>query len=144
MYHAVSGVATAGAAAGAGLAFSGLNLAYDICAAFALLAAGLALTRIVPRVPSQPLMFRGAAGRYGWALDDPHRPHLLIERPGSGYCLVPRRRRGEGWQLALGGCTRAHRRSSGATTKPVAEGLHSTSLRLTPDTWRDNEHNKRC
>lgn len=51
MYHPVSGLATAGAAAsGAGLAFTGLNVTYDICAAFALLAASLAVFRIVPRL----------------------------------------------------------------------------------------------
>ena len=37
------------AAAGTGLAFTGLNASFELCAAFALLAAGLALLRIVPR-----------------------------------------------------------------------------------------------
>jgi hypothetical protein len=50
VYNSVPGVATAGAAAaGAGLAFTGLNITYDICAAFALLAVGVAVIRILPR-----------------------------------------------------------------------------------------------
>jgi hypothetical protein len=50
MYNPTSGVATTAAAAGTGLAFTGLNVTYDICAAFALLAAGLAVLRVVPRL----------------------------------------------------------------------------------------------
>jgi hypothetical protein len=50
MYTPAAGVATTAAAAGTGLAFTGLNATFDICAAFALLAAGLAVLRIVPRL----------------------------------------------------------------------------------------------
>jgi hypothetical protein len=49
MYNPISGVGAGAVAAGAGLAFTGLNITYAICAAFAVLAAGLAVTRIMPR-----------------------------------------------------------------------------------------------
>ena len=50
MYTPASGVATTAAAAGTGLAFTGFNAVMDICVAFALLAAGLGLLRIMPRL----------------------------------------------------------------------------------------------
>jgi hypothetical protein len=50
MYDPVAGVAATAAAAGTGLAFTGLNATFDACAAFAVLAAGLAVLRIVPRL----------------------------------------------------------------------------------------------
>ncbi len=50
MYTPAAGVATTAAAAGSGLAFTGLNATYEVCAAFALVAAGLAVLRIVPRL----------------------------------------------------------------------------------------------
>jgi hypothetical protein len=50
MYDPVSGVAATAAAAGTGLAFTGLNATFDVMAAFAVMAAGLALLRIVPRI----------------------------------------------------------------------------------------------
>ncbi len=50
MYDPAAGVASTAAASGVGLAFTGLNLTFDICAAFALLAVGLAVLRIVPRL----------------------------------------------------------------------------------------------
>jgi hypothetical protein len=50
MYDPVKGIAATSAAAGTGLAFTGLNVTFAVCAAFALLAAGLALLRIVPRL----------------------------------------------------------------------------------------------
>lgn len=50
MYNPISGVATAGAtASGAALAFTGLDVTFAVCAGFALLAAGQAVIRIVPR-----------------------------------------------------------------------------------------------
>jgi hypothetical protein len=48
MYTA-SGVSGATAVAGAGLAATGLNVMWLLLAAFALLGAGLALLRLVPR-----------------------------------------------------------------------------------------------
>ena len=50
MYTPASGVATTAAVAGTGLAFTGFNVVMDICVAFALLAAGLGLLRVVPRL----------------------------------------------------------------------------------------------
>jgi hypothetical protein len=44
----VAGIAATSAGVGTGLAFTGLNVTFAVCAAFALLAAGLALLRIVP------------------------------------------------------------------------------------------------
>jgi hypothetical protein len=52
MYDPVAGVAATAAGAGTGLAFTGLNATWDVCVAFALLAAGLAVLRIVPRLRS--------------------------------------------------------------------------------------------
>jgi hypothetical protein len=49
MYSPTTGVAAGAAATGTALAFTGLNAAFDLCAAFAVLAAGLALLRIAPR-----------------------------------------------------------------------------------------------
>jgi hypothetical protein len=50
VYNPVSGLAAAAAGSGAALAFTGLDIVFDLCAAFALLAAGLAVTRILPRL----------------------------------------------------------------------------------------------
>jgi hypothetical protein len=50
VYNPVSGLAAGATAVGAGLALHGLNVTYAVCAAFALLAAGLAVIRIVPRL----------------------------------------------------------------------------------------------
>ena len=46
----VSGIAATSAAAGTGLAFTGFNVTFAACVAVALLAAGLVLLRIVPRL----------------------------------------------------------------------------------------------
>ena len=51
MYNSPAGIGavSAGVATGGVLAFTGINVAYDICAAFALIAAGLAVARIAPK-----------------------------------------------------------------------------------------------
>jgi predicted MFS family arabinose efflux permease len=49
VYNPISGLAMGATAAGAGLATTGLNAVYAICAAFAVLAVSLAVIRIMPR-----------------------------------------------------------------------------------------------
>lgn len=47
--YSSTGIAGTTAAAGAGLAFTGINVVWYLLAAFALLGVGMALMRIVPR-----------------------------------------------------------------------------------------------
>jgi hypothetical protein len=50
MYNPTTGVAATAAGTGGALAFTGFNATFAVLAAFALLAAGLAILRIVPRL----------------------------------------------------------------------------------------------
>jgi hypothetical protein len=50
VYNPVMSLASAAAGSGAALAFTGLDIVFDLCAAFALVAAGLAAIRILPRL----------------------------------------------------------------------------------------------